>query len=152
LIGLLVLIVVVAFVLIVVVRQHKQPQVPTSVSAPAIPVKDEKPKIEKFLGVIEKVDETARTIDVKGKVKKQEKVVVFPTDDQIRITRAGMDMSLAELKKGMAVSVEYRKDGDKVVAVAVKVSAPKAGPKKEQPHAEDQPVSRLKESPQGVRS
>lgn len=148
----MVLIVVVAFALIVVVRQHKQPQVPASVSAPAVPAKDDEPKIEKFLGVIEKVDETARTIDVKGKVKKQEKVLVFPTDDQIRITRAGMDMSLAELKKGMAVSVEYRKDGDKVIAVAVKVSAPKAGPRKELPNAEDQPVSRLKEGPQSVRS
>ncbi len=146
----LVLFVIVAFALIIVVRQQKHSQVPTSVPAPAVPVKEESPKVEKFLGVIEKVDETARTIDVKGKVKKQEKVMVFPTDDQIRITRAGMDMSLAELKKGMAVSVEYKKDGDRVVAVAVKVSAPKAGPKKEQPHAEDQPVSRSKESPQSV--
>ena len=151
-IGLLVLIVVVAFVLIAVVRQHKQPQVPTSVSAPTLSVREEKPKIEKFLGVIENVNEMTRTIDVKGKVKKEEKRVTFPTDDKIRITRAGMEMSLAELKKGMAVSVEYKKNGDKVVAVAVKVSAPKAGPKKEQPDAEDQPVSRLKESSQSIRS
>jgi hypothetical protein len=143
LIRLLVLLIVVIFALIAVAKQQKQTQGPTSASAPTLPVKEEKPKIEKFLGVIEKVDEVARTIRVKGKVKREEKVVTFPTDDQIRITRAGNEMSLAELKKGMAVFVEYKKDGDKVVAVAVKISAPKAGPKKEQPNTyEDQPVSR----------
>ena len=148
----MVLVIVIAFALITVVRHHNQPEIPTSVATPAIPIRDEKPKIQRFLGVIEKVDETARTIEVKGRVKKEEKVVVFPTDDQIRITRGGIDMSLVELKKGMGVSIEYKRDGDKVIAVTVKVSAPKAGPKKEQPHGEDQPVSRLKESPQGVRS
>ena len=33
----------------------------------------------------------------------------------------------------MNVSVEYKKDGDKRVAAAIKVSAPKAAPKKEAP-------------------
>jgi hypothetical protein len=33
----------------------------------------------------------------------------------------------------MNVSVEYKKDGDKMVAAAIKVSAPKAAPKKEAP-------------------
>jgi hypothetical protein len=143
LIRLLVLFIVVVFAVIAVARQQKEAQAPTSASAPTLPVKEEKPKIEKFLGVIENVNEMTGTIDVKGKVKKEEKRVTFPTDDNIRITRAGNEMSLAELKKGMAVSVEYKKDGDKVVAIAVKVSAPKAGPKKEQPNTyENQPVSR----------
>jgi len=140
---LLILFIVVVFAVIAVARQQKQTESPTSASAPVLPVKEEKPKIEKFLGAIENVNEMTRTIDVKGKVKKEEKRVTFLTDDNMRITRAGNEMSLAELKKGMAVSVEYRKDGDKLVAVAVKVSAPKAGPKKEQPNTyEDQPVSR----------
>ena len=139
----LILFIVVVFAVIAVARQQKQAQAPTSASAPTLPVKEEKPKIEKFLGAIENVNEMTGTIDVKGKVKKEEKRVTFLTDGNIRITRAGNEMSLAELKRGMAVSVEYRKDGDKLVAVAVKVSAPKAGPKKEQPNTyEDQPVSR----------
>ena len=133
-IRLLILSIVVVFAVIVVAQQQKQTQGPTSAPAPTLPVKEDKPKIEKFLGVIEKIDELARTIDVKGKVKKEEKVVTFPTDDKIRITRAGKEMSLAELKKGMSVSVEYKKEGDRVVTVAVKVSAPKAGPTKEQPN------------------
>jgi len=140
---LLILFIVVVFAVIAVARQQKQTEAPTSASAPVLPVKEEKPKIEKFLGAIENVNEMTGTIDVKGKVKKEEKRVTFLTDGNIRITRAGNEMSLAELKRGMAVSVEYKKDGDKVVAVAVKVSAPKAGPKKEQPNTyEDQPVSR----------
>ena len=139
----LILFIVVVFAVIAVARQQKQTESPTSASAPVLPVKEEKPKIEKFLGTIENVNEMTGTIDVKGKVKKEEKRVTFLTDGNIRITRAGNEMSLAELKRGMAVSVEYKKDGDKVVAVAVKVSAPKAGPKKEQPNTyEDQPVSR----------
>jgi hypothetical protein len=125
---------VVVFAVIAVARQQKEAQAPTSASAPTLPVKEEKPRIEKFLGVIENVNEMTGTIDVKGKVKKEERRVTFPTDDNIRITRAGMEMSLTELKKGMAVSVEYKKDGDKIVAVAVKVSAPKTGPTKEQPN------------------
>jgi len=143
LIRLLILFIVVVFAVIAVARQQKQTEAPTSAFAPVLPVKEEKPKIEKFLGAIENVNEMTGTIDVKGKVKKEEKRVTFLTDGNIRITRAGNEMSLAELKRGMAVSVEYKKDGDKVVAVAVKVSAPKAGPKKEQPNTyEDQPVSR----------
>jgi hypothetical protein len=143
LIRLLILFIVVVFAVIAVARQQKQTEAPTSASAPVLPGKEEKPKIEKFLGAIENVNEMTGTIDVKGKVKKEEKRVTFLTDGNIRITRAGNEMSLAELKRGMAVSVEYKKDGDKVVAVAVKVSAPNAGPKKEQPNTyEDQPVSR----------
>ena len=139
----LILFIVVVFAVIAVARQQKQTEAPTSASAPVLPVKEEKPKIERFLGAIENVNEMTGTIDVKGKVKKEEKRVTFLTDGNIRITRAGNEMSLAELKRGMAVSVEYKKDGDKVVAIAVKVSAPKAGPKKEQPNTyEDQPVSR----------
>ena len=130
----LILFILVVFAASAAAQQQKHAQASTPATAPTAPVKEEKPKIEKFLGVIEKVDEMARTIEVRVKVKKEEKLVTFRTDDKIRITRGGKEMSLAELKKGMAVSVEYRKDGDRRVAVAVKVSAPKAGPKKEQPN------------------
>ena len=42
----------------------------------------------------------------------------------------GKGYTLSGLKKGMRVSVESKKDGDKNVAVAIKVPAPKAQPKK----------------------
>ncbi|NWF91532.1 MAG: hypothetical protein HXY46_01335 [Syntrophaceae bacterium] len=100
--------------------------------APA-PEKPKPAKVEKFSGVIEKVDEVAKAIDVKGKVKKEEKTLTFATDDKTKITKAGKDVPFAELKAGMNVSVSYKKDGDKMIATAIKVAAPKAAPKKEAP-------------------
>jgi len=39
-------------------------------------------------------------------------------------------MAFADLKKDMGVSIEYKKDGDKMIAVTIKAAAPKAAPKK----------------------
>ena len=104
----------------------QQKPAPAPAPAPAAPAKEEKPKIEKFTGVVEKVDEMAKAVVVKDK--KGEKT--FAVDDKTKITKGGKDMPLAELKKGMNVSVEYKKDGEKLVAVAIKAAAPKAAPKK----------------------
>ena len=104
----------------------QQKPAPAPAPAPAAPAKEEKPKIEKFSGVVEKVDEMAKAVVVKDK--KVEKT--FAVDDKTKITKGGKDMPLAELKKGMNVSVEYKKDGEKLVAVAIKAAVPKAAPKK----------------------
>jgi len=104
----------------------QQKPAPAPAPAPAAPAKEEKPKIEKFTGVVEKVDEMAKAVVVKDK--KVEKT--FAVDDKTKITKGGKDMPLAELKKGTNVSVEYKKDGEKLVAVAIKAAAPKAAPKK----------------------
>jgi len=91
--------------------------------APAKAPAPEKPaKAEKFSGMVEKVDEAAKAVVVKGK--KDEKT--FVVNDKTKITKGGKDMPLADLKKGMDVSLEYKKDGDKMVATAIKASAPKA--------------------------
>jgi len=133
LILLVALLTLVAFVSGVMAQQKPAP---APVKPAAAPAKEEKPKIEKFSGVIEKVDGVAKTIDVKGKVRKVEKTQGFATDDKTKITKGKDTLSFADLKKGMDVSVEYKKDGDKMVAVAIKASAPKAAkeaPKKEEP-------------------
>jgi len=39
-------------------------------------------------------------------------------------------MAFADLKKDMGVSIEYKKVGDKMMAVTIKATAPKAAPKK----------------------
>jgi len=104
----------------------QQKPAPAPAPAPAAPAKEEKPKIEKFSGVVEKVDEMAKAVVVKDK--KGEKT--FAVDDKTKITKGGKDIPLAELKKGTNVSVEYKKDGEKLVAVAIKAAAPKAAPKK----------------------
>jgi hypothetical protein len=104
----------------------QQKPAPAPAPAPAAPAKEEKPKIEKLTGVVEKIDEMAKAVVVKDK--KGEKT--FAVDDKTKITKGGKDMPFAELKKGTNVSVEYKKDGEKLVAVAIKAAAPKAAPKK----------------------
>ncbi len=89
------------------------------------PPAHETPHVEKFFGTIEKVDELRETITIKGKVKKDEKILTFGMDDRTRITRAKKVLNMANLKNGMNVLVEYKKEGDKLIAVAIKVSVPK---------------------------
>lgn len=104
--------------------------------APVEKPKMEKPKMEKFSGMIDKVDDMAKTVDVKGKVKKEEKTMTFATDADTKVTRGKETLSVSDLKKGMNASVEYKKEGDKMTATAIKLAAPKAAPKKEKPAAE----------------
>lgn len=116
------------------------PAKPASTAAPA-PAPATKAKIEKFSGVIEKVDEMGKAIDVKGKVKKEAKTMTFVTDDKTKITKAGKAMAFADLKSEMGVAVEYKKEGDKNVAVAIKATAPKAPKKAAAPKkAEEKPA------------
>ena len=107
--------------------QQKPATVPEKFTIPA-PAR-ENPNMERFFGTIEKVNELEKTIDIKGKVKKEEKTLTFGIDDKTKITRANTELKMVNLKHGMNVLVEYKKEGDKLVAVAIKVSAPKAGAK-----------------------
>ena len=122
----------VAFVSGVMAQQKAAPAKPAATPAPApAPAPSEKVKVEKFSGAIEIVDDMAKAIEVKGKVKKEDKSLTFATDDKTKITKGKDTLAFADLKKGMKVSVEYQKAGDKMTAVAIKVAAPKAAPKKE---------------------
>jgi hypothetical protein len=118
----------VAFASGVMAQQKPAPAKPATTPAPAPTPAPVKP--EKFSGMIDKVDEMAKAIAVKGKVKKEEKTLTFATDDKTKITKADKDMPFADLKKGMSVSVHYTKVGDKMVAATINVAAPKAAPKK----------------------
>lgn len=57
---------------------------------------------------------------------KEEKTLIFFVGDKTRITNAGKDMPFSELKKGMRVSIKYRKQGDKMIAVRIKVLTEKS--------------------------
>ena len=121
----------VAFVSGAMAQQKPAPAKPAgtvAAPAPAPAAAPEKPaKAEKFSGTVEKVDDAAKAVVVKGK--KEEKS--FVVDDKTKITKGGKDMPLADLKKGMQVSVEYKKDGDKMVAADIKVAVPKSAKKPE---------------------
>ena len=117
----------VAFVSGAMAQQKPAPAKPATTAAPApAPAAPEKPKAEakaeKASGAIVKVDEAAKSITVK--VKKEEKT--FVVGDKTKITKGKDTLSFADLKKDMNVSIEYKKEGDKMVAGTVKVSAPKA--------------------------
>ena len=50
--------------------------------------------------------------------------------DKTKITKSKQDLTFADLKAGMSVALEYQKEGDKLIAVTIKVAAPKAAAKK----------------------
>jgi Cu/Ag efflux protein CusF len=94
---------------------------PKAATTPAPPA----PKLEKFTGDIKSVDAVAKSIVVvKGKDSK-----TFIVDDKTKITKGKDALTSADLKAGMNVVIEYKKDGEKLIAVTIKVSAPKAAPK-----------------------
>lgn len=83
-------------------------------------------KLEKFSGAIKSVDAVAKSIVVvKGKTEK-----TFVATDDTKITKGKEALKFEDLKAGTNVALEYKKDGDKLIAVTIKVSAPKAAPKK----------------------
>ena len=114
----------------------------TVAPAPAKPAGTPAPaRTERFGGVIDKVDEMAKAVTVKGKatvimggkVTKEDRTFTFAITDKTKIARAGKDLPFAELKKDMQVVVDYMKEGEKMIASAIRVGAPKPMPKKEQP-------------------
>jgi len=79
------------------------------------------PKLEKYSGVIERVDVARKDFSVKNG--KEE--MTFSLSDKAKITEGQKTLALADLKKGQEVTVEYTKEGNKSVVDMVSVSAPK---------------------------
>ncbi len=97
-----------------------------STTAKPAPAKAAPAKMEKFNGAIKSVDAMAKSFVVAKA--KAEKTFVVTADT--KITKGKEDLKFEDLKAGMNVSVEYKKEMDKMVAGAIKVSVPKASPKK----------------------
>jgi hypothetical protein len=151
----------VAFVAAATAQQKPAPASPSTTVAPApapgagpAPEKSkaEKPKAEKpkaakaekMSGTVEKVDEMAKTFVAKDK--KGEKT--FTVDDKTKITKGGKPAALADLKTGLQVSVTYKMEGDKAIASAVGITAPKAPAKeKKAPEKATEPVAKPPEKP-----
>jgi hypothetical protein len=86
-------------------------------------------KLEKFSGVIEKVDEVNRDV----LLQRHRKEMTFSLDDHTKIVEGKKELSFTDLKKGMWASVEYKKEGNKLLAESMHVSMPKMPAKKENP-------------------
>ena len=83
-------------------------------------------KMEKFSGGVKNVDAMAKSIVVaEGKVEKS-----FVVTAETKITKGKEALKLEDLKAGINVAVEYKKDGDKNIAAAIKLPTPKPATKK----------------------
>jgi len=102
------------------------PEAPAS-TAPGRPTMQ---TMEKFFGVIERVDERVKTVLVKGKTMGEEKSWTFVINSKTKIAKGKTAMTFGDLKKEMQVSIEYRKEMNKLIAVTIEVSVQKNAPKK----------------------
>ena len=88
-------------------------------------------RLERFNGVIVKVEEVTRDALVQFHKEK----MTFSFGDQTKIAEGSKAVTFNDLKKGLWASIEYRKEGDKLMAETVHVSMPLVAkvPKKENP-------------------
>ncbi len=94
-------------------------------AAPAAKAATAPAKIEKFSGEVKNVDVMAKSVVVaKEKVEKS-----FVVTADTKITKGKEALKFEDLKAGMNVTIEYKKDGDKLIAATIKADAPKAAPK-----------------------
>jgi Cu/Ag efflux protein CusF len=83
---------------------------------------------EKARGLIEKVDEATKQVTVQTEKEK----MTFSVGEQTRISEVSTKLPLSDLKKGMSVTVGYKKEGNKMVAEWIDVTK-KVEAKKETP-------------------
>jgi len=98
------------------------PKAAGTTPAPAAPASTKPAKLEKFTGDIKSVDAMAKSIVVAKA--KEEKTFVVTADT--KITKGKETLKFEDLKAGMNTVLEYKKDGEKLIAATIKVSAPKA--------------------------
>lgn len=109
LMGIFALMVSVAFVSGAMAQQK-----PAATPAPAA----QQSKLEKFSGTVEKVDSAKKEVFVK--MNKEE--MTFTLGEKAKIMEGKKELSLNDLKKGTNVSVEYTKEGNKLIAESINVS------------------------------
>jgi PIN domain nuclease of toxin-antitoxin system len=131
LMSIFVLAISVAFVFGVMAEQKTAPQATTA----------QETKLEKFNGVVEKVDEATKDILVRFHKEK----MTFSLGDHTKIVEGKKELPFTDLKKGMWASVEYKKEGEKWVAESISVSMPKAMAKKENPSEKATPSGKIPE-------
>jgi Cu/Ag efflux protein CusF len=101
------------------------PKEATPAPAPAAPTTTAPAKMEKFSGEVKNVDAMAKSIAVAKE--KAEKSFVVTADT--KIAKGKEALKFEDLKAGMNVTIEYKKDGDKLIAAVIKAAAPKTSPK-----------------------
>lgn len=99
---------------------------PATAPAPASTKPAPPAQLEKFSGKIKSMDAMAKTIVVaEGKTEK-----TFVIVESTKITKGKDTVALADLKAGLNVAIEAKKEGEKLIAATINVVAPKAAPVK----------------------
>lgn len=99
---------------------------PATAPAPASTKPAPPAQLEKFSGKIKSMDATAKSIVVaEGKTEK-----TFVIVESTKITKGKDTGTLADLKAGLNVAIEAKKEGEKLIAATINVVAPKAAPVK----------------------
>ena len=80
---------------------------------------------EKVKGTVEKVDQATKEVVVQT----QKEKMTFSVGEKTRITEVTAKTPLSALKKGMQVTVEYKKEGNKLLAEWIDVHMAKAAVK-----------------------
>lgn len=101
------------------------PKEATPAPAPAAPATTAPAQMEKFSGEVKTVDAVAKSIVVAKE--KAEKSFVVTADT--KIAKGKEALKFEDLKAGMKVTIEYKKDGDKLIAATIKAATPTASPK-----------------------
>ena len=110
-----------------VMAQQKPAAAPPATSAPAPAPAQE--KLEKFSGKVEKVDPGTKEVVVQMKKEK----MTFSVGDNTKVMEGMKEMPFGDLKTGQRVSVQYKKDGDKLMAQTITVAPAKTAKKKAAP-------------------
>ena len=103
------------------VMAQQTPGTNPAAPTPAAPEKAKVAKEERLIGKVSSMDVAAKTVVVKG-LKAE---MTFTVGDTTKIMRGGKEMTLADLKQGMDVSVLYKMEADKAMAAAIMVALPR---------------------------
>ncbi len=116
----------VAFVSGVMAQQSTPPATQNAPSAPSAPAKNAPAKMDRFRGTIEKIDPATKEIVVK----KGNDEKTFSFGDQTKFMQGKKELAFSDLKKGERVSVQFKKEGDKLTAEKVSVKMKTSAQKK----------------------
>jgi Cu/Ag efflux protein CusF len=98
-------------------------------------------KMEKFNGVVEKVDPSTKDVLVQFHKEK----MTFFLGEHTKIMEGKKELPLSDLKKGMWASVGYKKEGNKLFAESMHVGMPRMTAKKMTPSEKATPSGKTPE-------
>ena len=107
-------------------QQQMAPQPNAPMSSTPKAAAPEKEKLDRFAGTLSRVNAATKEIAVT----KDSKEMTFAWSDTTKFTEGKKDLSFTDLKEGMKVTIQYKKEGEKYMAAKVNVKHAKSAAKK----------------------